>query len=106
MRKVVRRLEPRTLGTKRAVLKAIITNPPSKRAVEMEHHLLKAEELMTRYTVLAGRPFDEYVGITVISDLCVQDLKDRLERCRDIFGVPRPMGLAWWRRGVLARRRC
>lgn len=37
---------PRTLSTKRAVLKAIVTTRPSRRAEEMEHHLLRVEQLM------------------------------------------------------------
>lgn len=113
MRAVIRRYEPRTPGTKRAVLKAIITNPPSRRAEEVERSLFKAEELMNEYEVLAGKPLDEDLGVTVIIDLCVQDLKDRLEpathvmqslevreeimsfseRRQDTFGGPRPMDL-------------
>lgn len=69
----------RTPGTKRAVLKAILTNRPSKRAEEMGRNLRKIEEPMKRYEVLAGKPLDETLAITVIMYLCVKERKDRLE---------------------------
>lgn len=35
--------------------------------------------LRKNYEVLAGRPLDEDLGVTVITDLCVKENKGRLE---------------------------
>lgn len=64
--------EPRTLDIKRATLELVMTNPPSKRAAEMEDQLLRIEELMSMYQDLAGNDRGEYLGVTVIIDLCGQ----------------------------------
>lgn len=75
----MRRLTPLTPGTKKANLKATITNLASKRAEEMERHLLNIEEFMKRYEVFAGRPRDEYFANIVIFDPCAKNVEDRLE---------------------------
>lgn len=36
-------------------------------------------QLMRKHELLAGEPLDEYLGVTCIIDLCVTELKDRLE---------------------------
>lgn len=43
---------------------------------------------MNNYEVLSGNPLDKCLAITVITDLCVKDLKDRLELATkdDVFG--------------------
>lgn len=45
----------------------------------MERQILDIEEIMRRYDVLAGKPFDEDLAITFVIDLCVKYLKGRLE---------------------------
>ena len=42
----MKRYEPRTLGTKRALLKAVINNAPAKKPEDIEKNLMKVEELM------------------------------------------------------------
>lgn len=55
-------VEPRTLGPKMAILKVILSHPPSKRAEESERYLLNGEGLMQKYEVLIGKPLNEYLG--------------------------------------------
>ena len=70
MRLLMKRFEPRTPGTKRALLKAIISNPASNKQVE---------EYMKHYEVVAGADLPEDLKVTVIIDLCTKDLKEHLE---------------------------
>ena len=79
MRLLMKRYEPRTPGTKRALLKAVINNLPSKRPDEIEKNIMHVEELMRKYEQLAGEGLPEDLRITVIIDLCTKDLRERLE---------------------------
>ena len=79
MRLVMKRFEPRTPGTKRALLKAVINNTPAKKPEDIEKNLMNVEELMKRYEVLGGEPLPEDLRVTVIIDLCTKDLKEHLE---------------------------
>ena len=49
MRLLMKRYEPRTRGTKRALLKAMINNAPAKKPEEIEKNLMIVEELMKKY---------------------------------------------------------
>ena len=79
MRLLVKRFEPRTPGTKRAVLKSIINNPAAKKTDEIEANLMRVEELIKKYEHLANETLPEDLRVTVIIDLCVKDLKEHLE---------------------------
>ena len=79
MRLLMKRFEPKTPGTKRALLKAVINNPPAKKPEDIEKNLMHVEELMKRYEVLGGEPLPEDLRVTVIIDLCTKDLKEHLE---------------------------
>ena len=79
MRLLMKRYEPRTPGAKRALLKAIIKNPASKKPDEVEKNLMKVEEYMKHYEVMAGADLPEDLKVTVIIDLCTKDLKEHLE---------------------------
>ena len=68
----MKRYEPRTPGTKRALPKAIINNPASKKPDELEKNLMKVEEYMKHYADLP-----EDFKVTVIIDLCTKDVKER-----------------------------
>ena len=52
MRLLMMRYEPRTPGTKRALLKAIINNPVSKKPDELAKNLMKVEEYMKHYEAM------------------------------------------------------
>jgi len=79
MRLLMKRYEPRTPGTKRALLKAIINNAPAKKPEELEKNLMKVEEYMKKYELMAGNELPEDLKVTVIIDLCTKDLKEHLE---------------------------
>ena len=79
LRLLMKRFEPRTPGTKRALLKAITNNIPSKKPNELEKNLMHVEELMKRYELLAGAELPEDLRVTVFIDLCTKDLKEHLE---------------------------
>ena len=79
MRLLMKRYEPRTPGTKRALLKAIINNPASKKPDELEKNLMKVEEYMKHCQAMAGADLPEDLKVTVIIDLCTKDLKEHLE---------------------------
>ena len=80
-RKLTRRYEPRTPGTKRALRMQIINNPSAKKVGDVENNLLHLERLITRYenmTDEANKLPDE-VKATVIIALCHRELRDHLE---------------------------
>jgi hypothetical protein len=79
LRLLHRRYEPRTPGTKRALLKAIINNGQAKKAEDIEKNVMHVEELMKKYEVMSGTPLPEDLRVTVIIDLCVKDLREHLE---------------------------
>ena len=79
MRLLMKRFEPKTPGTKRALLKAVINSTPAKKPEDIEKNLMHTEELMKRYEVLGGEPLPEDLRVTVIIDLCTKDLKEHLE---------------------------
>ena len=79
MRLLVKRFEPRTPGTKRAVLKSIINNPAARKTEDMEANLMKVEELIKKYEHLSTETLPQDLKVTVIIDLCVKELKEHLE---------------------------
>ena len=52
MRLLMKRYEPRTPGTKRALLKAVISDVPAKKPEDIEKNLMNVEELMKKYELL------------------------------------------------------
>ena len=79
MRLLMKRYEPRTPGTKRALLKAVINNPAAKKPDDIEKNLMHVEELMKKYEALGGQALPDDLRVTVIIDLCTKDLKEHLE---------------------------
>jgi len=78
-RQLCRRYEPKTPGTKRALLKGIINMPAAKSIKDVEPLLRKVEELMKRYEVMSGTKLPEDLCVTVIIDLCSRELREFLE---------------------------
>ena len=78
-RLVLKRYEPRTPGTKRAILKAAFNLKPAKSLEEVEKVLLHVEELVRKYDSMASQPLAEDVRATVLMEVCPKDLKDHLE---------------------------
>ena len=79
MRLIVKRYEPRTPATKRALLKAVINNPQAKKVEDIEINLMHVEEVIKKYENLARDSLPEDLQVTVIIDLCTKDLKEHLE---------------------------
>ena len=79
LRLLMKRYEPRTPGTKRALLKAVINNPQAKKPDDIEKNLMHVEELMKKYETMSGEALPEDLRATVIIDLCTKDLKEHLE---------------------------
>jgi hypothetical protein len=74
-----KRYEPKTPGTKRALLKSIINNPQSKKVQEVEANLMRIEDLMKKYESIATEKLPEDLKVTVIMDLCHKELREHLE---------------------------
>ena len=79
VRLLMKRYEPRTPATKRALLKAIINNPAAKKPDEVEKNLMKVEEYIKKYEVMSDSELPEDLKVTVLIDLCPTDLKEHLE---------------------------
>lgn len=54
--------ELRAPGTKRALLKVVITNAPPRLAEQIERHLLNFEDSLNNCEVLAGKRLGEHLG--------------------------------------------
>ena len=67
----MKRNEPGTLGTKSALLKAVINNAPAKKPEEIEKKIMNVEELMKKYEVLGGESSPEDLRVTVVIDLWI-----------------------------------
>ena len=79
MRLIVKRFEPRTPATKRALFKAVINNPQAKKIEDIESSLMHVEEVIKKYENLARDILPEDLKVTVIIDLCTKDLKEHLD---------------------------
>ena len=82
-RKIARRYDPRTPGTKRALLMQILNNQCAKKVGEVEANLLNIERLISRYESMTdeANKLPDEVKATVIIALCHRELRDHLELC-------------------------
>ena len=76
-----KRYEPKTPGTKRALLKSIINNQQCKRVHEVEANLMNIEELIKRYESMTtgDEKLPDDLKVTVMIDLCHKELREHLE---------------------------
>jgi hypothetical protein len=74
-----KRYEPRTPGAKRALSKAIINNPQSKKIGDIEKNLMHVEGLIKRYENMTEGDLPEDLKVTIYIDLCQKDLREHLE---------------------------
>ena len=79
MRLLMKRYEPRTPGTKRAILKAILNQSAAKKIDEIEKALMNFEDLLKRYDSMSGETLPEDLRVTIALDLCTKDLQEHLE---------------------------
>ena len=73
------RYQPRTPGTKRTILIAILNISFAKDLMHVDSVLMHVEDLCRRYEELASHPLSEDVKVSVIMDVCPKQLKEHLE---------------------------
>ena len=78
-RLIMRRYEPRTPGTKRALLKSLFNMKPAKRIEEIEKNILRVEEIYARYEVMSKEALQEDIKTVIMTELCTPELKEYLE---------------------------
>ena len=82
LRLLKRRYDPKSPGTKRALLKSIMGIPPAKKLVEIETSIMRLEEMIKKYESMTGQkhavlPPD--LVVTMMIDVCTKDLREHLE---------------------------
>ena len=78
-RLLMRRYEPRTPGTKRALLKNLFNMKAAKRIEEIEKNLLRVEETYARYEIMSSAAIPEDIKTVILTELCTPELKEYLE---------------------------
>ena len=78
-RLLMKRYEPRTPGTKRALLKSLFTTRPAKKIEEIERNILRIEEIYARYVVMSKAAIPEDIKTVIMTELCTPELKEYLE---------------------------
>ena len=78
-RLVMKRYEPRTPGTKRALLKSLFNMKAAKRIEEIEKNILRVEEIYARYEVMSKEAIQEDIKTVIMTELCTPELKEYLE---------------------------
>ena len=78
-RLLMRRYEPRTPGTKRALLKTLFNMKAAKKIEEIEKNLLRVEEIFARYEVMSKAAIPEDIKTVIMTELCTPELKEYLE---------------------------
>ena len=78
-RLVLRRYEPRTPGTKRALLKSLFNMKAAKKTEDIERNILRVEEIYARYEVMSKEAIQEDIKTVIMTELCTPELKEYLE---------------------------
>ena len=78
-RLLMKRYEPRTPATKRALLKTIFNMKAAKKVEEIEKNLLKLEDIYARYEIMADSKLPEDIKTVIMIELCTPELKEHLE---------------------------
>ena len=78
-RLLMKRYEPRTPATKRALLKSIFNMKAAKKVEEIEKNLLKLEDIFTRYETMSNTKLPEDIKTVIMIELSTPDLKEHLE---------------------------
>ena len=73
------RYQPRTLGSKRTILRAVLNSSLAKDLMHVDSALMHVEDHCRRYEELASHPLSEDVKASVIMNICPKHLKDHLE---------------------------
>ena len=73
-RLVLKRYEPRTPGTKRALLKCLFNMKAARKVEEIERNLLRVEEIYSRYETMTKEKLPEDIKTVIMTELCTPDL--------------------------------
>ena len=79
LRLLKRRYDPKSPGTKRAVLKGLMMINPVKKLSDLEGAILKFEEMVKKYETMSKIELPEDLIIISMIDLCSKELKSHLE---------------------------
>ena len=79
LRLLKRRYDPKSPGTKRAILKGLMIMMPAKKLSELEGTILKFEEMVKKYETMSKIELPEDLIIISLIDLCSKELKSHLE---------------------------
>ena len=79
LRLLRKRYDPKSPGTKRAVLKGLMSLNPAKKLSDLESTILKLEEMVKKYETMAKLELPEDLIVTLMIDVCSKDLKSHLE---------------------------
>ena len=75
-RLLCKRYSPRTPGTKRALILAIMNMKAAKSVAELEKNIHHMEHLVRRYDAISKTPLDEAVKTAVLVNLCPSEYKE------------------------------
>ena len=82
LRLLKRRYDPKSPGTKRALLKSILGMQPAKKLTDIEPSIMRLEEMVKKYESMTGHlhavlPND--LIVTIMIDLCTKELREHME---------------------------
>ena len=81
LRLLGKRYDPKNPGTKRALLKSLMTTPSCSKITDLEKTIMKVEELVKKYESMAGPKGtlpDDLVA-TIMINVCHKELRDHME---------------------------
>merc|ERR1711888_320540 len=78
-RLLMKRYEPRTPATRRALLKSIFNMKSAKKVDEIEKNILKLEETYKRYEMMSPDKLPDDIKTVIMIGLCTPELKEHLE---------------------------
>ena len=86
---IKKRYEPTTPGTKRAILKASINNPPCKKVSEVESNLLHIEELFKTYEAMTtdAQQLPGELNATIMMEPCNRELREYFDLITETTSV-------------------
>ena len=75
----MKRYEPRTPGTKSALLKSLFNMKAARKVEEIEKNLLRVEDIYSRYETMTKEKLQEDIKTVIVTELCTPELKEYLE---------------------------
>jgi hypothetical protein len=79
LRLLRRRFDPKTPGTKRALLKSLVNMNPCKKVNELEAAVQRMEEMIKKFNDMSGTELPEDLVVCFLIELCHKELREHLE---------------------------